>query len=647
MPPKGSKRAASPTKAASAVKSSPKKPSSPKKATAVAEPSSPKKSPKKVSLTIKSPANKVPAVKKTSPRKASPKKPAAYKTAMTRDTRGKSAEPAETPAIPLSPAKRSKKASGKRGVYGTQDNDDDPTEPTEEMLAAFDGRSLTKWDKVMIEGINGMEDDEDYEPLDVGRKVFVEEGIASAQNQPLNCHTKIYWRFLDLFTMRTGRTLEDFFSNESSVPPRSPPKNTSGRAASRSPSKPPSPGKATGSRVPPMTRASETMTAFRRPEKITLGKTDRIGRLGRVQGSGITKDKRAPGTKAREQLLTQRQMDSVLISIEEAAYQSVMNGQKVPPLPGNVPQLIANKEREKGLQRGREEQQAEDDSDVSMEDPPDPIQPAPSRPASPGKRAQSPGKQPQSPTKPQSPGKRAQSPAKPQSPGKRPAVASTPVSTPASPIRPKEFGRGDIISSQNPKFINVMRNGKLERQENPFHETMPAPEVWHRRMPPVFPFGETPLMARVVSDQINADLARSKSQSTLETQQILITTTIDHDVDDGPSAAAAPTRTASLTERIAGAVPGVIRSLLSPTKAAPTEPEEPVVRQLASLWELPPVDPEWMEKAREAGRVFKRQNNIHVPSARRTAAAAGHLAQGRFAGRGARVPHSGDRGVFE
>ena len=43
---------------------------------------------------------------------------------------------------------------------------------------------------------------------------------------------------------------------------------------------------------------------------------------------------------------------------------------------------------------------------------------------------------------------------------------------------------------------------------NPFFETMPAPEVWHRRMPPYFPFGETPYMEQVLSRQINADLAR-------------------------------------------------------------------------------------------------------------------------------------------
>lgn len=46
----------------------------------------------------------------------------------------------------------------------------------------------------------------------------------------------------------------------------------------------------------------------------------------------------------------------------------------------------------------------------------------------------------------------------------------------------------------------------MGEKENPFHETMPGVEVWHRRMPPFLPFGETPYMERVMSGQINRDL---------------------------------------------------------------------------------------------------------------------------------------------
>lgn len=48
-------------------------------------------------------------------------------------------------------------------------------------------------------------------------------------------------------------------------------------------------------------------------------------------------------------------------------------------------------------------------------------------------------------------------------------------------------------------------DGKLKA--NPFYDLMPAPPVWHRRMAPYFPFGETPYMERMMSDQINRDLA--------------------------------------------------------------------------------------------------------------------------------------------
>ena len=48
---------------------------------------------------------------------------------------------------------------------------------------------------------------------------------------------------------------------------------------------------------------------------------------------------------------------------------------------------------------------------------------------------------------------------------------------------------------------------------NPFHETLPALEIWHRRMPPYFPFGETPFMEREISRQIEEDLARGRSSS--------------------------------------------------------------------------------------------------------------------------------------
>ena len=75
--------------------------------------------------------------------------------------------------------------------------------------------------------------------------------------------------------------------------------------------------------------------------------------------------------------------------------------------------------------------------------------------------------------------------------------------------QPSAKDRGHVQSCTNPLIIEGDAHGKL----NPFFETMPAPETWHRRMPPYFPFGETPYMEKVLSDQITRDLANSEWQS--------------------------------------------------------------------------------------------------------------------------------------
>lgn len=64
--------------------------------------------------------------------------------------------------------------------------------------------------------------------------------------------------------------------------------------------------------------------------------------------------------------------------------------------------------------------------------------------------------------------------------------------------------RGNIISPTSLPTIAALN------QTNKFHETLPAPEVWHRRMPPYFTFGETPYMQKLASDQIQEDLNKSE-----------------------------------------------------------------------------------------------------------------------------------------
>ena len=88
-----------------------------------------------------------------------------------------------------------------------------------------------------------------------------------------------------------------------------------------------------------------------------------------------------------------------------------------------------------------------------------------------------------------------------QSPERRPS-AERDESMPLPDDQPSAPNRGTVRSVTNPEFI------PNTKRKNPFFETMPGPEVWHRRMAPYFPFGETPYMERVMSEQITADLAR-------------------------------------------------------------------------------------------------------------------------------------------
>ncbi|RMX98397.1 hypothetical protein D0867_12455 [Hortaea werneckii] len=76
--------------------------------------------------------------------------------------------------------------------------------------------------------------------------------------------------------------------------------------------------------------------------------------------------------------------------------------------------------------------------------------------------------------------------------------------------QPSGKDRGPVHSSTNPQFIP----NDPKQRPNPFFETMPGAEVWHQRMPSFFPFGETPYLERVKSQQIEEDLAYDHSKKT-------------------------------------------------------------------------------------------------------------------------------------
>ena len=98
-----------------------------------------------------------------------------------------------------------------------------------------------------------------------------------------------------------------------------------------------------------------------------------------------------------------------------------------------------------------------------------------------------------------SPGPKRKSPGKSSEP--QPDKERLPAGKPSAP------GRGAAHSVTNPEVIP--KTNKF----NPFFETMPAPEQWHRNMPPYFPFGETPFMQQEMSRQISEDLARGLSST--------------------------------------------------------------------------------------------------------------------------------------
>lgn len=91
---------------------------------------------------------------------------------------------------------------------------------------------------------------------------------------------------------------------------------------------------------------------------------------------------------------------------------------------------------------------------------------------------------------------------------------STTIDTEIVEGAPMSSKRGNYESSTNPGIIKILvdksKPDEWQERVNPFYETLPGPEVWHRNMPPFFSFGETKFMQQYISDEINRDLARRK-----------------------------------------------------------------------------------------------------------------------------------------
>jgi hypothetical protein len=249
-----------------------------------------------------------------------------------------------------------------------------------------------------------------------------------------------------------------------------------------------------------------------------------------------------------------------------------------------------------------------------------------------------------------SPGKRL-SPGKQQSPVRTPtAPLKTAAPKPKSPVKPAAAARpptpamdphrGPVISTTNPPFIPGTN------KPNPFFEPMPAPEVWHRRMPAFFSFGETPYMGQVMSDQINEDLARSKSCLLLPpfSNKQANNTVLDHDeIVNDPAPPPANPSGGGILNRISSVLLG--RSASSAPEDVATRDRhghrhshghgrvaDDQVREIKPLrpttWELPEVKEEdiqramgmWKSQVDEvAGPAVKRKASGQVGGGKRAA----------------------------
>lgn len=114
-----------------------------------------------------------------------------------------------------------------------------------------------------------------------------------------------------------------------------------------------------------------------------------------------------------------------------------------------------------------------------------------------------------------------------------PPASRKPASSPkkqGTPTRAKKEGHGSVTSFANPEHIpdddhitDYKDDNGRTHFPNPFHEKMPLKETWYRNMPPMFPFGETPYFEQKMSDQINADLSRSKSSVCISERKPVLT----------------------------------------------------------------------------------------------------------------------------
>ncbi|KXS99245.1 hypothetical protein AC579_3920 [Pseudocercospora musae] len=633
------------TKPAALTSAEPKARASPRKATPSAKQKSAtavqsaqrvtkKTSPKKAATNGATPRTAAKGSTRSATKSASPAKSDAVASPGTRkaSTRGTASPSKSTPAKVTKKATSAKKVTstkkapsskkyvsptkkGKGRKRGSPDEDDsgyDPDQTTDEILAEFDGRTRTAVDRVLIQQIRQYEDGEGS----IGQNqammiVNIERG-----DEKLDCNYKLYWRFRKYCEEEFG-DWSPFCVLNPRGPTRSPNKlanapdlSPSKRSPSRVSSRPAQPASASSS-----TRLTQTSQPSRHEKRTAqpdeeygaspaeraeiLQEIERQAFIQETRGNPMKQYHEFPDAISRSDYnKAQRRGREVAKERTQAAFNTHANQEEqTPNTYGDTGAVMHSQSSPK--RRVRPANKAASVAESRVDNLP---QLSPSR-ATPARS--SPGRSPSSPRR-QMARTPARSPTKSLSPGKRHQRADTPRS-PAKPsykrkhlengqgVWPKaDQRRGDVVPPIQKDWVEVsdLKEPTKEPQdrENPFFQTMPAEEIWHRRMPPYFPFGETPYMEKVMSDQINEDLARGHGEG-------------------GKTATVAPQSSgilesiSSIPGRIAGSISSAFRSPereLEPTAAAtarlPAKTFKDMVQPQVWPWHLPEMSREEVER---------------------------------------------------
>lgn len=374
---------------------------------------------------------------------------------------------------------------------------------TANILGAIDRRTLTKLDRILLEAINKLEENPSTSSIP---SPFSDEGGTS-----LNCHYHIYWRF-QILNQASESSDDTLVTSE---PRRKSP--AKGASLIRRSSKSPSNIDDAPQLNPSKRRRSEKTIErpFRSPTAVESPHTP--GRLkasdGRIQKG---RPRQSSVNLGFDKGHRSDVKNSVLKQAKQRAYQDRLNGGPLEPFEHSAAsrrgvlasdfkgaqQEGADKAKVELRRKTRQERTRRDATQLEQGfSDPDMAEQTTQGVSTPGK-----GQTPRTMTARTPPTKKPSSKDPEAQAAKKEVKERNTWTSGTISFGSNEANRGKIFSYTNPPVITV----ENKKRPNPFFETMPAPEVWHRRMPPFFMFGETKYMEQKISDDINRDLNRSK-----------------------------------------------------------------------------------------------------------------------------------------